>query len=56
MMLVVILVSILSGFCAGYATRALGVRERVERDPLNRPYGPVAFRRSNPLVKVRRAF
>ena len=37
MMLVVILVSILAGFGAGYATRALGVRARVERDPLHRP-------------------
>jgi hypothetical protein len=54
MMLVVILVSILAGFGAGYATRAWGHRERVERN--RRLYGPTAFRQSNSLVRARRAF
>ncbi|EJN09148.1 hypothetical protein PMI42_06905 [Bradyrhizobium sp. YR681] len=56
MMLVVILVSILAGFGAGYATRAWGQRERVERNPLHRPYSTIAFRQNNSLMRVRRAF
>jgi hypothetical protein len=56
MMLVVILVSILAGFGAGYATRAWEHRERVERDPLRRLHSPTAFRQSNSLVRARRAF
>jgi hypothetical protein len=52
MLLVAILVSILAGFGAGYATRAWGYRERMERGPLR----STAFRQSNSLAKARRAF
>ena len=56
MLLVVILVSILAGFGAGYATRAWGYRERIERNPLRRPHSSSAFPQGNSLAKARRAF
>jgi hypothetical protein len=56
MLLIVILVSILAGFGAGYATRAWGYRERMGRNPPRRPYSSSAFRQSNSLAKARRAF
>ncbi|CUU21188.1 hypothetical protein CDS [Bradyrhizobium sp.] len=56
MMLLAILVSLLAGFGAGYATRALRPRERTERHPFHRPYSPTAFRQNSSLARARRAF
>lgn len=56
MMLVVILVSVLAGFAAGYAMRVWRPRERLERNPLHCPYSPTAFRQNNSLARARRAF
>lgn len=56
MMPVVVLISVLAGFCAGYATRTWRRREGLERNPIHHPYSPTAFRQNNSLARVRRAF
>jgi hypothetical protein len=56
MMVFAILVSMLAGFGAGYATRAWRSRGRRVRHPLYRPHDPAPSRTNPSSAKVRRAF
>jgi hypothetical protein len=54
---VVILISVLAGFCVGLChARTWRRREGLERNPIHRPYSPTAFRQNNSLARARRAF
>lgn len=56
MTLLLIVVSIFTGFVAGHATCLWQFRRRGERQPLHRLYGPTMSRQNPSFARMRRAF